>query len=87
MHAAKRVSLSSMSSRKSDDNHICVICYTPARAFVKQVKGHTGYYGCDKCTQKGMWEGKTTFPEMNSPLHTDAHLDEMVQSSHHVGNS
>jgi hypothetical protein len=29
----------------------CVICDTPARAFVKQGKGHTGYYGCDKCAK------------------------------------
>lgn len=25
----------------------CVICDIPAPAFVKQVKGHSGYYGCD----------------------------------------
>ncbi|XP_065663166.1 uncharacterized protein LOC136085734 [Hydra vulgaris] len=33
-------------------NLSCFICDTPARAYVKQIKDHTGYYGCDKCTQK-----------------------------------
>nr|VZI19242.1 unnamed protein product [Spirometra erinaceieuropaei] len=26
-----------------------VICDTPARCFVRQVKAHNGYYGCDRC--------------------------------------
>jgi hypothetical protein len=30
-----------------------VICDTTARAFVKQVKPHNAYSGCDKCTQRG----------------------------------
>ena len=29
------------------------ICDAPARAFVKAVKGHNAYHGCDKCTQAG----------------------------------
>ena len=27
------------------------ICDAPAPAFVKQIKSHSGYSGCDKCTQ------------------------------------
>lgn len=30
------------------------ICDAPACAFVRNVKGHSGYYGCDKCVQKGV---------------------------------
>ncbi|XP_004211097.1 uncharacterized protein LOC101238701 [Hydra vulgaris] len=33
----------------------CFVCGTPARAYIKQTKGHTGYYSCDKCIQKGEW--------------------------------
>lgn len=37
-----------------------VICDTPARSFVKCVKGHNGYFGCDKCIQSGEWNGTFT---------------------------
>lgn len=65
----------------------CVICDTPARAFVKQVKGHSGYFGCDKCVQRGVWEGKMTFPDINAELRTDCQFDEMSQIPHHLGQS
>jgi hypothetical protein len=41
-----------------DDKHYvvrfhCLICDAPARCFVKCVKGHTGYWACEKCKVKG----------------------------------
>nr|VZI48145.1 unnamed protein product [Spirometra erinaceieuropaei] len=30
-----------------------VICDTPARSYVRQVKAHNGYYGCDRCCHMG----------------------------------
>ncbi|XP_070182273.1 uncharacterized protein [Littorina saxatilis] len=45
----------------NDVNIACFICDAPARAFIKQVKGHSGYYGCEKCKQKGSWEGRVVF--------------------------
>ena len=42
-----------------------IICDAPARAFVKAVKGHNAYHGCDKCTQTSEYIGnKMTFPEL-----------------------
>lgn len=65
----------------------CFICDTPARAFVKQVKGHSDYYGCDKCVQKGSWDKKVIFPDEDSPLRTDIAFDEMRYVDHCTGQS
>lgn len=64
---------------------MCVVCDTPAKSFVKQVKGHSGYYGWDKCSQHGVWKGKVTFPETYAQLRTDAQFDEMANEEHHTG--
>ncbi len=31
------------------------ICDAPARAYTCNIKGHTGYFGCGKCTQEGSY--------------------------------
>ena len=64
-----------------------VICDAPARAFVKQIKSHSGYFGCDKCTQRGEWDGKIIFPETNASLRTDVQFDELLDEEHHLGRS
>lgn len=62
------------------------ICDTPARSFVKQSKGHSGYYGCDYCVQTGVYYmHRMTFPERNAPLRTDVMFDEMDCEEHHTG--
>ena len=61
----------------------CFICDAPARAFIKQTKPHNAYYGCEKCIQKGVWAGKVTFPQTDSPLRTDSDVKQMVQEEHH----
>ena len=60
------------------------VCDAPARAYIKGTKGHSGYSGCDKCTQHGEYVGKMTFPETDAALRTDASFDEMVDEEHHV---
>jgi len=65
-----------------------VACDTPARCFVKNVKGHSGYHGCDKCTQEGeYYEHRMTFPEISAPLRTDISFAEMRDEDHHLGPS
>ena len=61
------------------------VCDAPARAFVKNVKSHSGYFGCDKCTQEGEWKDKITFPETNAILRTDLSFAERRQDEHHHG--
>jgi len=60
----------------------CVIC--DARAYIKQVKQYNAYFGCDKCTHKGEWHEKVTFPEFDVAMRTDVHFDELQRKCHNV---
>ncbi|KAG7521915.1 hypothetical protein JOB18_009487 [Solea senegalensis] len=45
------------------------ICDTPARAFLKCIKGHGGYSSCERCTQYGIYvDSRVVFPDMDSSL-------------------
>lgn len=49
------------------------VCDAPARAFIKCVKPHNAYNGCEKCCQEGDWENKrVTFPDVNAPKRKDS---------------
>jgi hypothetical protein len=63
----------------------CFICDAPVRAFVKQVKGHNAYHGCEKCIQRGAWKDKVIFPENKADLRNDQSFDEMADLGHHTG--
>ena len=66
----------------------CFLCDVPAKSFVKKIKGHSGYFGCDRCCQKGVYlENKVTFPASDAPLRTDVAFDEMEDNEHHKGSS
>lgn len=65
-----------------------LICDTPAPAFVKCVKCFSGYHGCDRCEQRGKWEGKMTYPEIRANLRTILHstvneMKNIIQEIHH----
>ncbi|XP_064474126.1 uncharacterized protein LOC135388473 [Ornithodoros turicata] len=65
-----------------------VICDAPAWSFLKQVKSHTGYYGCEKCLQKGVYCcRKVTFPELNAAKRTNSSFRNKEQPEHHTGTS
>ncbi|KAJ8018365.1 hypothetical protein HOLleu_43677 [Holothuria leucospilota] len=61
------------------------ICDAPARAFIKNVKGHAGCSGCEKCIQHGVWLDKITFPETNASLRTHASFIAKDDEDHHLG--
>lgn len=62
-----------------------VICDAPARAFIKGIKSHTGYYGCDKCQQKGSYvKHRMTFPENNASCRTDDAFRQELDEEHHL---
>ncbi len=64
-----------------------IICDSPARAYVKCIKGHSGYSSCDKCTVHGIYEQCVVYDEFNSPLRSDASFRAKVDSDHHTGTS
>jgi len=66
----------------------CFVCDAPARAFVKNIKGHTGYNACEKCVQEGFYiNGRMTFPETDARLRTDEDFKRMADEDHHRGPS
>ena len=54
-------------------NRKLVVCDAPARAVVKCMKQFSGYFGYDKCSHKGVYCGRITFPECNAqPRNNDS---------------
>jgi len=69
---------------------VCVhsfVCDAPARAMLKNVKGHTGYFGCDKCHDEGEWQNRMTFPDSSAALRTDIEFAAMSDKEHHLSKS
>lgn len=65
-----------------------VICDAPARAFIKGIKSHNGYSGCDKCVQSGIYiNHRMTFPEVNARARTDVSFSNAEDEDHHVKHS
>ncbi|KAB0794567.1 hypothetical protein PPYR_11406 [Photinus pyralis] len=65
-----------------------IICDAPAKAFVCGIKGHSGYFGCGKCTQEGDFiQNRVVFPEVNNPLRMDTTFKRKTQPEHHIRES
>ncbi len=64
----------------------CFICDAPARSFIKKIKGHNGYFGCERCTQEGVYvKNHMTFPEKTTTLRTDDQFSRQEDEDHHRG--
>ena len=62
------------------------ICDTPARALIKQIKGHTAYYACERCKTKGEYRNHSmTYAELDAETRTHASFLQKEQSDHHIG--
>ena len=62
-----------------------IICDSPARSFVKNIKGHAAYLACERCTTDGVWDHKMTFPDCAARKRTDVSFDELDDPEHHRG--
>ena len=66
----------------------CLLCDAPARSFLKCAVGHTGYYACERCLIKGVWNGRVVFNFHEScPLRTDEEFAELQHPNHQKGTS
>lgn len=62
------------------------ICDAPARCFILNLKGHTGFYSCTKCVTQGQYlERRVCFPEITAKLRTHFDFINQEQEEHHIG--
>lgn len=54
---------------------------------VKCVKQFSGYFGCDKCSQKGEYVGRMTYPECEAPVRDNMSFRNKSNVEHHTGTS
>ena len=59
------------------------ICDAPARAFLKGIKGHCGYYGCERCVVKGEHEGRIIFLQTTCDKHNDEEFSSLLYMGSH----
>ncbi|KAJ8680789.1 hypothetical protein QAD02_016576 [Eretmocerus hayati] len=61
-----------------------IVADTPARAFIKRTKGHTGFCCCERCTVIGFNEdGRTIFPANEGVPRTDESFRNQDDKEHH----
>lgn len=63
------------------------ICDAPARAFLKNIKGHTGYNACERCIVRGYWKENRVVLHSNEkcPLRTDEDFSSVAYDDHQNG--
>jgi hypothetical protein len=63
-------------------------CDIPAKSFVKCVKSHSAFYGCDKCEVRGEdYCNRRVYLYSNFSLRTNESFRNRIQMEHHAGNS
>lgn len=63
-----------------------IVCDAPARSFVLNIKGHTGYFACHKCQIEGEYfKNRMTFPDLSCQPRTNLSFRNRHDEEHHVG--
>lgn len=64
----------------------CIICDAPAKAFIANIKNHTGYHGCTKCICEGDYlERRVVFLSTDCTLRTNESFRNRTDTEHHRG--
>ncbi|KAF5281922.1 hypothetical protein FQR65_LT14448 [Abscondita terminalis] len=64
----------------------CIVADAPARSYVKRVKNHNAYYGCERCCRKRKWRKRVTYAGLdNSDIYSDETFQEQTYQNHHDG--
>lgn len=65
-----------------------IICDTPAKNFLLNVRAHNAYFGCSSCVQEGEYiKHRMTYPEIDAPLRTNESFRNKVHEEYHKGDS
>lgn len=63
-----------------------IICDTPAKSYILNIKGHTAKNSCLRCHTIGLYDNnRVYFPEINSYLRTHNEFVSYIDSSFHCG--
>lgn len=62
-----------------------VLADAPARSFIKAVKNHNSYFGCERCNVEGEWMGRVVYSEEKGALRTDDSFRACLHEEHHTG--
>lgn len=64
-----------------------IIADAPARSFLKRIKNHNAYFGCERCYVRGEWHGRVIFPVNNDNLfYNDDSFKNRIYEDHHSSN-
>ena len=70
-----------------DINKCIFVADSPARAFIKQNKGHNSKHGCDFCSQEGTFVKNVEFETVIGSTRTNAQFRAQDDEDHHNGQS
>ncbi len=62
--------------------HCCPLD-SPARSFIKGTKLCSGYEGCDRCIQTGLWYGRVVYLDNYAQVRTDLSFRKQSHKEHH----